>query len=112
MHRGPSDGKRSLMSDGSGTVSFAPAVEQAQRKQCEEGRAPAQVMTVLAIEGAGVPAGVGSGCVALGAARAAAAFAFPAHRFVFAREAKPMAEDATAEHHGRDYSDDLTGRPA
>ena len=117
MHRGPSGGKRSVMNDGtadagSETVAFALAVEQAQRKQCEERRSPAQVVTVLAIEGTGVQTRVGRGFVALGAARAAAARAFPAHRLAFAREAEAMAKEATAKHHGRDYSDHLTGRRA
>ena len=114
MHRIPGGRQSSMTSDqrcwsGSGAVSSALAVEPAQREQREKGSPPAEVLTVLPVEGAGEDAGVGGGRVALGAACAAAALATPPHRVALAREAEPMAEQATTEHHGREYSDTMAG---
>lgn len=102
-------GEPSMMSDSrglpsSGAWSPALAIEETQRKQRKERRAPAEVLTILAIEGTGVEIGVGSGVVSLGAARAAATLTAPVHRVAPAREAEAMAKQATAEHRGRGYS--------
>jgi hypothetical protein len=89
----------------SGTITPTLTAEQAQREERKERSAPAEVLTVLAIECAGEEVGIGGRVVALGAARSAASLTAPLHRVAFARETETMADQATTEHGARGYSE-------
>jgi len=73
-----------------------------ERKKSER-RVPAEVCTILPVEGARVALGLLRAGVALGPARAAPALAGPAHRLGFAGEAKSVSEEAAAPHQCQAY---------
>jgi hypothetical protein len=79
-------------------TALAKGSKQPQREEPEERSSPPEVLAVLTVEGAGVAACVLGTRIALGAARATAALALPAHRVALAREPKAMAEQAAAHH--------------
>jgi hypothetical protein len=79
----------------------APGAKQAQRKESQEGRTPAEILPVLSVESPRVHGGVFGRLVELLSAGVTAASAVPAHRVALAFEAIPMAEHPTTQHHGR-----------
>jgi hypothetical protein len=90
-------------------MSPALTVEEAQREQRKERSTSTEVLSVLPVEGTGEEVGVGSGVIALGAARAAVTLTAPVHRVAVARETETMAKQATTEHRARGYSDNGMG---
>jgi hypothetical protein len=90
--------------DSGGAPAPAQSAQHAQWEQPEEGRAPAEILPVLAVEGRGVALGVRARRIALDATRAAAAPAFLAHLVAFGGEAIAVAEQAAANHDGSAYS--------
>jgi hypothetical protein len=91
------------LSSGRAPVSAKRANDAERQEPDERGPAP-EIVPILAVEGARVAQRVVGGWIALGAGRAAAALAAPAHHVAFARESKAMAEEPAADHREPAYS--------
>jgi hypothetical protein len=79
---------------------LADLVPDAQREHSQQGGAPAELVSVFAVKGFGVVAGLGGRLVGLLSAGVAVAFAFPVHDRAFGPEPVAVAEYAAAEHQG------------
>jgi hypothetical protein len=77
---------------------LADLVPEAQREHAEEGSAPAELVSVFAIECFGVVAGLRGRLVGFLSAGVAVAFAFPVHDRAFGPESVAVAEYPAAEH--------------
>ena len=77
---------------------LADLVPEAQREHSQQGGAPAELVSVFAIERFGVVAGLSGRLVGLLSAGVAVAFAFPVHDRAFGPESVAVAEYPTAEH--------------
>ena len=91
------------LSSGRAPASAKRANDAERQEPDERGPAP-EIVPILAVEGARVAQRVVGGRIPLGAARAAAALAAPAHHVAFARESEAMAEELAADHREPAYS--------
>ena len=81
----------------------ARGAQETKRKKADQRRPPAEILPVLAVEGAGVAFGVLAGRVPLDTPLPATALTRPAHRVPLGDEAEPMPEQAAANHDRTPY---------
>jgi HSP20 family protein len=89
-------------------LAVAHSARNPEREEADEGCAPAEIVAISPVEGAGVARGIVRARIGLGPARAAAPLALPAHSRAVGLEPEPMPEHAAGK---RGHPEAIMRRP-